>query len=38
MDPKIYLSTEKEIRNKNSIIANAAVRFPVKHDDIRDSI
>ncbi|XP_029341029.1 uncharacterized protein LOC103308392 [Acyrthosiphon pisum] len=38
MGPKTYLSEEEEIRIKNWILAKAAVGFPVRPDDIRDSV
>lgn len=38
MGPKTYLSEEEEIRIKNWILAKAAVGFPVRLDDIRDSV
>lgn len=38
MGPKTYLSIEEEIRIKNWVLANAAVGFPIRPDDIRDSV
>ncbi|KAE9528578.1 hypothetical protein AGLY_012153 [Aphis glycines] len=38
MGPKTYLSKEEENRIKNWILAKAAVGFPVRPDDIRNSV
>jgi len=38
MGPKTYLSKEEENRIKNWVLAKAAVGFPVRPDDIRDSV